>query len=103
MRRPSVAATQDRFQGSSLTTRSWIAAADSLRIVIRENKITSMFRFDGTPVASANLPAWDEGMFVENRLVLSRQTGTRALWVVEADSLDFLWSSHNEPDGLIIR
>ena len=52
---------------------------------------------------SDNLPAWDEGMFVENRLVLSRQTGTRALWVIEADSLDFLWSCHNEPEGLIIR
>ncbi len=73
------------------------------RIVIRENKITAMFRFDGTPVTNATLPIWDEAVFVENRLVLSRQTGTRTLWVVEADSLDFLWSCHNEPDGLIIR
>ena len=73
------------------------------RIVIRENKITAMFRFDGTPVTNATLPIWDEAVFVENRLVLSRQTGTRTLWVVEADSLDFLWSCHNEPEGLVVQ
>jgi hypothetical protein len=73
------------------------------RIVVRENGFTAMFRFDGTPVGTANLPAWEEGVFVEDRLVLTRQTGTRALWVVRADGLDFLWSCHDEEEGFIIR
>ena len=73
------------------------------RIVIRENNFTAMFRFDGTPVTSAKLPAWDEGVLVEDRLVLVRQTETRAIWIVRADNLDFLWSCHNDPEGLIVR
>ncbi len=74
------------------------------RIIIREDKFTAVFRFDGTPVCSANLPQWEEGVIIGDRIVLSQsQSKTRALWVVEKETLDLLWSCHNEPRGFVIR
>ncbi len=73
------------------------------RIVIRQAKLTVMFTFDGTRIYDAELPLWEEGLMEGRHLILTRsRSKTRMLWLVEADSLDLLWTCRNEPDGLVV-
>ncbi len=107
--RPGGAATIFRRDVESAEHLTWrippevdAVAVDGDALLLRENKLTALFRFDGTPVTSAELPRWSEGVRVGDTWVLSRRlkSGEYAVWVVEEGQLSVQWFLFEE-NGLL--
>jgi len=72
-------------------------AVSNTAIAIREGDSTGVYSLDGTLLRKKTLPRWDRGVFSGTTLILVAEredgNGSRESWIVDAQSLDVLWSS----------